>query len=349
MDAASLDPRTSDYPSLPKYFRRKRMPLAAAKAGLLWLRNPTSESGAKQIFRIAYCLGGPQIHKMAKKMRANPKFNEILEQRNDLGQTLADMESLSKLPEGSLGKYYHDFMSGDGIFPSYLLGGLPYKNGHFDALQDWDEDAKFLITRVGSTHDLIHLIAGYGTDFPGEAILISYSAAAGGMPKWLASILGVFMGAIEYPIFQPRIGFFKWVSIFRDAAVRGAIMAKQNSMLEINYEEMLNKPIKVARELMGVPPIKHQELVNEDGFLVSKDWMNGPLAKRIQDGGSEKVATLQGIDKARALIEKLGVSIRDVMSAPRKNVIAAYDAYDEGTEKEEVLRILRDYQYNFGD
>ncbi len=239
-------------------------------------------------------------------------------------------------------------MSGDGIFPSYLLGGLAYKNGHFDALTDWDDDAKFLITRIGNTHDLTHLIAGYGTDLPGEAILIAYSAAAGGLPKWLASIVGTFMGVIEYPIFLPKVGFFKWVSIFRDAAIRGAITAKTNTMLEINYEEVLAKPIEEAREILGVPPIKHQELVNDDGFLMSSDWMRGPLAKRIQDGGSEKVATMQGIERARALIEKLGVSIRDIMSAPRKNVMDAFDAYDQGADKKTVLAILRDYQYNFG-
>ena len=348
METSTLDIKVSNFPSLPKYSRKKRMPLTAAKAGLLWLRNPTSESGAKQLFRIAYSIGGPELHKMARKMRANPKFNIILEQRNDLGQTLANMDALSKLPEGSLGKHYYNFMSGDGIFPSYLLGGLAYKNGHFDSLQDWNDDAKFLITRIGSTHDLMHLIAGYGTDLPGEAILIAYSSAAGGLPTWLASIVGTFMGIIEYPIFMPKVGFLKWVSIFRDAAVRGSIAAKQNTMMEINYEEMLAKPIKEARELLGVPPIKHQEHVNDDGFLVSKSWMRGLLAKRIQDGGSEKKATHEGIKRARALIEECGVSIRDVMSAPRKNVVDAFNAFDKGAEKEKVLAILRDYQYNFG-
>ncbi len=99
MEATSIDTNTNEYPVLPKYSRRKRMPLLAAKAGLLWLRNPTSESGAKQLFRIGYSIGGPELHKMARKMRANPKFNQILEERNDLGQTLADMNALSQLPE----------------------------------------------------------------------------------------------------------------------------------------------------------------------------------------------------------------------------------------------------------
>ena len=106
------------------YSKDKRNFGFAAKSLAKWLSNPVAEDGPKYIFRIIYSAFGPEVHKVAKKLRDNPESTAMLDNREDLGQVLADLETLGKLEEGTVGKVFHSFMDGDGIVPGYVIGGM---------------------------------------------------------------------------------------------------------------------------------------------------------------------------------------------------------------------------------
>lgn len=333
----------------PKYYKNKRLFLNALKAFLLWIRNPVSDQGAKQVFRILYSMFGREAHWVVGRMKRKPEVRKIFEARADLTQILSDMDSLGKLPEGSLGKVYHDFMDGDEIIPGYILGGLAYREGHFDALVDWDDDVKFMLLRGGVIHDISHVISGYGTNLSGETLVGVFTAGSistiGIPPRLVSIVIGGIGGLLLLPVFMPRCGVRKWVAAHMDAAYRGAVMAQKNTLAEIHYEELLHLPLKEVRIKLGIPPIKHQEYVNEDGFLNSKDWMRGWLGKRIENSFDGKDKMMEKMIVARTLIENGGFGVREVLTAPEANIYQAYYSYVDGKERNEVLAELNDYSY----
>ena len=321
------------------YSRTSRNFSYAIKSFLSWARNPVSEDGPKYIFRLIYAVFGPEVHKIANKARLNPLCTNMLNKRGDLGQILADMEVMSKMPEGSLGKTYHSFMDGEDILPSYIIGGMVYRDGHFDKLVDWDEDAKYLIERAGNTHDITHLISGYGTDLCGEAINISFSIAGSGLSLKKSKALGVFVGLMTWLFTRPTIGIRQWIAVHIDSAVRGSQMAEQNTIIEIPFEEFLEVPIQDVRRKLGVPPHRHSCYVNGDGFVVSGDWMQSAIGKKMAQGYGSLETTKEGAFAIKNLVEH-GIPIRTVMSSNNENIRRAWYRVKNGADNHEAEKIL---------
>ena len=323
-----------------EYLKDKRYFGRAAKAFALWIRNPVSEGGAKQIFRMMYSLAGPEIHRKARHMKRDERFAYLFTERPDLGKALTDMAALKELPEGSLGKGYHDFMDGEGIFPGYVIAGLAYRNGHFDGLVDWDEDAKYLVLRAGNTHDITHVIGGYGSDFSGEVINIAFSIGAAGMiPSTIALGAARVWGFLSAIALRPTIGIKNFVSVCMDAARRGVIMGRNTSLLQIPYESLLNQPLPLVRQQLGLPPHKHVEYV-KDGWIDSAGWAQSRFAKKMESGFGKQNETADRVQKVRELVEQGGLTIRELMTAPSHRLVDVYMCYYNGGTLEQMRKIL---------
>ena len=322
------------------YSKNKRNFGYAAKSLAKWLRNPVAEDGPKYVFRIIYSAFGPEVHKVAKKIRNKPESVAMLDNREDLGQILADLDTLGKLKEGTVGKVFHSFMDGEGIIPGYIIGGMVYSNGHFEKLEDWGEDAKFLMERAGNTHDITHMISGYGTDFCGEVLNLPFSIGGCGLSANKAKALGAIIGSLSYPVVQPKIKFQDWLKLNIDSGDRGAKMAKHNSIIEIHFEELLDKPLQEARKQLKIPPHKHTEFVNEDGWVKSKGWTQSKRILKAVSSKTEKNKRKDETVKAIISLVESGISIRKVMSADRKNAQLAYKKLLEGCTQTELEDIL---------
>lgn len=326
---------------IPTYYKDSRNLLGGAKAAALWIRNPVSDDGAKQVYRMMYNLLGPDLHRAVRKLRQNPEVVQLLQERPDLGAALSDMPTLSQMPKGSVGHTYFEFMSGEDIFPGYILGGLAYKDGHFDRLIDWDEDVKWLIERMGNTHDITHVLAGYGSDFPGEAINISFTIAAAGAPAPLARLFGLFWGLMSGIGIMPSVGIGTWIAIHRDAVERGIAMASRAALARIPLEKLLPKPLNEVRRELGIPPHKHQHLVVGDGWLDSINWLRGWLGKNMANGFGTIDDTVARVKLARAAIENYHVPIKVVMGATRDSAEKAFELMERGEPRERVLATFK--------
>lgn len=137
----------------------RRYPARAAMAGARWLLNPVSTGGAKQVPRMQLYATGPELLAAVEQMRAHPTGKRVLADRPELGSILMNMPALAALPEGSLGRAYHDSMSVPGGVPGYLLAGLIYADGFFDRY-DMPDDARYVIERSRWLHDLLHVLTG---------------------------------------------------------------------------------------------------------------------------------------------------------------------------------------------
>ena len=95
----------------------------------------------------------------------------MLEQRYPPMQP--DIERLIQLPEGSLGRSYAE-----------LIRRLNY-DPEFFRPRPIDSEAQWLTQRVATTHDIHHVVAGFGTMPAGESGVLAITAAQIGFPAYV--------------------------------------------------------------------------------------------------------------------------------------------------------------------
>jgi len=101
-------------------------------------------------------------------MRRSAFGRRVLAERRSLIDVLCDRERLRSLPEGSLGRVYLEFMEREGLSADGLAAAAEqgYQRRSSDpevrTYGDWARDS----------HDLWHVLTGYGRDPLGELCLL---------------------------------------------------------------------------------------------------------------------------------------------------------------------------------
>lgn len=96
----------------------------------------------------------PDYLETIEKLRREPEFAEAFSNRPRLGAV--DLRALAKLPEGTVGRAYADFMREQGLDHEDLL------------LVEGESDGAWIRNHMRETHDLWHVATGFGTDVAGE-------------------------------------------------------------------------------------------------------------------------------------------------------------------------------------
>jgi ubiquinone biosynthesis protein COQ4 len=121
-----------------------------------------------QVFKIIDALRGDSDHRNTERMRLSETGQRILTERLSLIEVLSKREELRTLPAGSLGRVYLDFMEKEGLSADGLAAasvvGSQYERGNTDVetFSNWARDS----------HDLWHVLSGYGRDPLGELCLL---------------------------------------------------------------------------------------------------------------------------------------------------------------------------------
>ena len=104
---------------------------------------------------------------------ATPAGKTLAETRPDPLALLGDFEVLGGYPAGSLGRLYKEFMT------QYCLGAEFYLDIVLpDAERSrGDEARRWFRLRNDTTHDLRHVLTGYGADYLGEVCLLGFRYA----------------------------------------------------------------------------------------------------------------------------------------------------------------------------
>jgi ubiquinone biosynthesis protein COQ4 len=108
-------------------------------------------------------LGSPQLAASVERFKAVPGGAEMLAERHPPPQP--DIDSLRQLPPGTLGRRYAD-----------LILSLGYDPGFFRP-RDVSTDDRWLTQRIATTHDIHHVMAGFGTEAAGENGVLAITAA----------------------------------------------------------------------------------------------------------------------------------------------------------------------------
>ncbi|MEZ4380989.1 MAG: Coq4 family protein [Nannocystaceae bacterium] len=121
--------------------------------------------------------------RLADELRRTAAGRELLAQRRTIPGEGYDLEALARLPEGTLGHEFARYFAKNGIEP--FTYDYPLRS-----------DGEFLYKRYRETHDVHHIITGYGIDERGEVELQAFYLgnlglrhagliAATAIPVWL--------------------------------------------------------------------------------------------------------------------------------------------------------------------
>lgn len=191
-------------------------------------------------FEVAYALDGDVAELRLARCVAHPEGRRLLFARSSLRDALCDREALARMPEGSLGRAYLAHMQRYGFDPVEL----PELRRATDPVRGRDEASEWFLERTDLTHDLWHVLTGYGADGAGEASLLPFTLAQlGGRATALLS-LGAALRA------WPRAGR-GWPRYLWRAWRRGRRAAPLDV---VAWEELLPLPLDAVRRAVGLDP-----------------------------------------------------------------------------------------------
>lgn len=196
-------------------------------------------------------LTGPSANELFEKVWRDPVGRRLLEEGRDLRATLSDRAYLASLPEGSLGRTYHDWtasrsFTAEGLAEA-IAGQVP---------RDFEGPGPTFAARIVDMHDLWHVVNGWDSDVYGEMHLLGYSYAQLGAWSWL-------LLAMLANLFLVAAGRFEGIGYLRDAIRRGSGAAL---LPAVEWEAMLPLPLEEVRRRLAIePPAPYEKLfMNEE-------------------------------------------------------------------------------------
>ncbi len=222
-----------------------------------------------------------------QRFRRDPTGRRLLAARPSLAAGLSDRAALAALPAGSFGHAYLAYLDANGFHPL----GLLHLKTHLEATvaargearPRLDDAREWFRERSILTHDLWHVLTGYGTDDLGEAALLPFSLAQSGGYANALLVAGVTVrGRALAGRSFPRYLFQAWR--------RGR---RAHWLPALAYEELLPEPLTVVQQSTGIAPPAEAH----PGGLRSGTWTRPrPPAARRAAGAPP---SCPGMDDAR--------------------------------------------------
>ena len=152
-------------------------------AGLTsFLKNPGS---LESVFAVANSVkDGPLGDQMMRHLLKDSQFKSLVKER--WRPQPIDLSALQTLPEGSLGRCYADQLIRQDITPETLIDPSPV-----------DSEKDFIVHRLKETHDITHVLTGFGIDGASELGLQGFNLAQNRSPLAVMLIFGGMLSALQ--------------------------------------------------------------------------------------------------------------------------------------------------------
>jgi len=195
----------------------------------------------EQVFHIIDALRDNRFTRSVEAFFATAVGAKVLAERPYLPTLLDDHNRLKALPEGTVGRVYVDFMEREGL----TAQGLVDESMKFrEKKPRYDDMMEIFGDRLRDTHDLSHILTGYGRDALGEQCVLAFSYSQ--TPSW-GTLFIAWAGAREI-----RKGFGRRYPIY--AAVREGQRNGRAArhIAHQDIEALLAEPIEAARKRLGI-------------------------------------------------------------------------------------------------
>ena len=202
-----------------------------------------------EVFYIIEALSGKAFIRNAKQFLKSPHAKELMERNIDLPTMLDDHDKLRELPVDSVGRAYVRFMEREGL----TAAGLVAESERFESdNKNRNDITEWFGNRMRDTHDLLHVLTGYGRDALGEQCVLGFTYSQN--PN-LGILFIAYAGALELRKQSPS-----------DAPVLRAVREGQRvgkaakRLAYYDIEKILAMPINEARAFLniGEPVYYHQ-------------------------------------------------------------------------------------------
>ena len=152
-------------------------------AGLAtFLKDPSS---LDSIFAVSNSVkDGPLGEQTVRHLLSNSQFKALVDE--GWRPARIDLQKLQTLPEGSLGRCYADQLISQSITPDTLIDPSPVTNAN-----------EFVIHRLKETHDIVHVLTGFGVDGISEIGLQGFNLAQNRSPLAVMLIFGSMLSSLQ--------------------------------------------------------------------------------------------------------------------------------------------------------
>ncbi len=126
----------------------------------------------EQVFHIIEALKGKRSYERAVDFIKSETGQHLMQRGNDLPAMLDNHARWADLPANSVAQHYIRFMTREGL----SAAGLVEESNKFKPQHERPNDQlEWYFERLRDTHDLFHVLTGYGRDALGEGCLLGFS------------------------------------------------------------------------------------------------------------------------------------------------------------------------------
>jgi ubiquinone biosynthesis protein Coq4 len=176
-------------------------------------------------------LGTPQMEESLRRFRELPGGRQMLEERYP--PLNPDIPLLAACPPGSLGHSY-----------ARLIQTLNYDASFFRE-RDLSSDGHWLTQRIATTHDIHHVISGFGTRPVGENGVLAITATQVGFPAYVLLVSASGYGRFR---FRPQ----ESADMARAIAHGTSIGFSAAPLCTARWEEGWDLPVAEWRRRLGI-------------------------------------------------------------------------------------------------
>lgn len=201
------------------------------------------KESTEQFFHMMEALNGASLIRRFEDFLASGEGRKRFAERRYLPPILDDHSWIDALPEGSLGRAYVSFMRREELSAQ----GLVEESDKFRKnAKSYKDDFDWYSKRLRDTHDLFHILTGYGRDPLGEACLLGFTYPQHKARGFL--IVGA-MASFEVKRRAPK-GVSVW-KCFKE----GRRLGKAAKVIaEHDVIALMHQPLDLARAQLGIEP-----------------------------------------------------------------------------------------------
>ncbi|MFZ5445587.1 MAG: Coq4 family protein [Myxococcota bacterium] len=179
-------------------------------------------------------LDGNLYRREADRLTKTDFGKKLLAERPTLQKGSVDLEALAKQPEGTVGRAFAEYFVKNKIEP-------------FSTPYEVRNEVDYLIKWYRETHDLHHILTGYGTDAVGE---MEVQAFALGNLGFRVSVMILMFAALLRPHDLPPM--WKYWDRLQVAYRRGRASA---NLFDVRYDQYLDATVDSLRQALRIPPL----------------------------------------------------------------------------------------------
>lgn len=189
----------------------------------------------KSVYAVAASIqGSPMAAQMMRHMASQPGIAAMIQ--DNWRPEAINLDALEMLPAESLGHCFATQLKRQGITPNDLIDPSPITN-----------DKEFIIHRLKETHDIVHVLTGFGIDGIGEIGLQAFNLAQNRSPLAVLLIFGSMLQTLQED---------ESLEDLLHALSRGFEMGlKAKCVVSYRLEDGWERPLVEWREELNLPKI----------------------------------------------------------------------------------------------